>query len=1048
MSSSRWGLEQYVTDLQDIEATSMALDATGRFAALAGQRNIVLADLDSSTVKKKVSRNSKWPVTCSEWSKLDKEHYAFGYSKVVEVYSFAKETPSFVVGDYSDGLWSPPHTGLEPLVTLKGHTRNISDVNWSPTNNKIIATASHDSTAMIWDTRDSKRACVTFSSLASTNQVKWSKVDEHVLATAHDADIRIWDRRKGTNPVHYIAAHISTINCLDWSSTVSTQLASSSTDGSVKFWDLSVLKNKAEMILQTPRPIWRALYTPFENGIITSIIPKVAKNRPARSSLYLWHINNLDEPAYRFVGEADAIIDFGWRQRQNYEAIIWAKDRKLRVWTIDPTVVSLVQETRTRQSTVSLSLAEEAVPDWGLDSAEAIRSPLAKSPKGKPLRLRNPSGSNLKLPQFEKPPKTPTTPTVADLQLEFALININIPNLNFDEINSADRFCTVSATSADRAVEIKLKISFPLGYPNAVPPNFVFLEASELKERRRSLAEVKSELLKTLQSVAHSQVRRTRPCLEPCLRSFMTRLEKLCCDIGPKSYSLSQVIADYSLYRDSTVPFPRTSGARFCGADILVFFGRPPHLQQISAPTEFTPRALSDLSSYLSTNYKVMSVTTPATTQVSAGATGPPSDLNLALTQMPAPVSSFYQDTSGNRSRSHGRHHYRKSVSVSGPAGASVISGQGSLSDHSLSSKCGPVFVYNVEKLMSFRRKLGESYTFCADVVKMCTDNAKAAHAIGRKDLFQSWSLAALAASPNLNPSNDIHLLESPWPVHPFGRKMVSKLLQYYLYECKDVQTVAMLACAFSPRNDRFFKMSSGLKPHIDQIPVNIPQPTPRSAYHTVHGPVAYISSAMNEPFKEEWNLVTAVEPSTRLRSNSWSDSVESESAKDVHSPSSSAQAYTVHCNEMILLRDQQEAARHEGNLRMIDAKLSDELDKVKLIYGDLLLRWGLYAERAMVLKYVKSYRLLRRETVDTTVHIKSQCVTCKHEGQDVACPWCRKVNLVCVICRVGVRGLTNYCQKCGHGGHSSHMRSWFDKFQVCPTGCGCICLSVNAHAF
>lgn len=74
-----------------------------------------------------------------------------------------------------------------------------------------------------------------------------------------------------------------------------------------------------------------------------------------------------------------------------------------------------------------------------------------------------------------------------------------------------------------------------------------------------------------------------------------------------------------------SVPFPRTSGARFCGAgkfiqslhacrmsikaikinsyvivaDLLVVFTRPSHLHRINAPTDDTPRSLSALSAYL-----------------------------------------------------------------------------------------------------------------------------------------------------------------------------------------------------------------------------------------------------------------------------------------------------------------------------------------------------------------------------------------------------------------------------------------------------------------
>lgn len=308
---------------------------------------------------------------------------------------------------------------------------------------------------------------------------------------------------------------------------------------------------------------------------------------------------------------------------------------------------------------------------------------------------------------------------ISDLQQEFALININIPNLNFDEINSAERFALVSATSADKSFSCRLKIVFPTSYPNSVPPNFTLSDLKDVKERKRTFADLRIELLKSLQTVAYTQVKRCRPCLEPCLRQFMQKLENLCSDQPKTMYPLSQVIADYSTlyssFQDSTVPFPRTSGGRFCGADLLICFGRPPHLQQISAPTEFTPRSLSDLSQFLSTNYRIVSISTP-NPQSSVTSTFGLSDAgsDLISSQMPVPVSNFYQDRSlssqekvrllkqssiGLSKKGQG-HHLLKKVSTHG---------QHSF-DASFSSKCGPVFIYDVEKLLPSCRKLGENY--------------------------------------------------------------------------------------------------------------------------------------------------------------------------------------------------------------------------------------------------------------------------------------------------------------------------------------------------
>lgn len=49
---------------------------------------------------------------------------------------------------------------------------------------------------------------------------------------------------------------------------------------------------------------------------------------------------------------------------------------------------------------------------------------------------------------------------------------------------------------------------------------------------------------------------------------------------------------------------------------------------------------------------------------------------------------------------------------------------------------------------------------------------------------------------------------------------------------------------------------------------------------------------------------------------------------------------------------------------------------------------------------------------------------------------------LICVICRLPVRGLTNMCLRCNHGGHALHMQDWFAFNETCPRGCGCVCIT------
>lgn len=54
------------------------------------------------------------------------------------------------------------------------------------------------------------RVCILFIPAGAT-QVRWNRLSRYLLATAHDGDIKLWDQRKGTAPVQYIAAHLSKV---------------------------------------------------------------------------------------------------------------------------------------------------------------------------------------------------------------------------------------------------------------------------------------------------------------------------------------------------------------------------------------------------------------------------------------------------------------------------------------------------------------------------------------------------------------------------------------------------------------------------------------------------------------------------------------------------------------------------------------------------------------------------------------------------------------------------------------------------------------------
>lgn len=141
-------------------------------------------------------------------------------------------------------------------------------------------------------------------------------------------------------------------------------------------------------------------------------------------------------------------------------------------------------------------------------------------------------------------------------------------------------------------------------------------------------------------------------------------------------------------------------------------------------------------------------------------------------------------------------------------------------------------------------------------------------------------------------------------------------------------------------------------------------------------------------------------------------------------------------------LRDKSEENEkkvHENNCRILDPSKYLQYDHYMKVYSDILFRWGLRSQAAHIMKHV---------TIPPEGHSGIEfgvyCHYCKTETRGVKCPKCKMQAFQCVICHTGVRGTSNFCLHCGHGGHTTHMKEWFKQEDQCPTGCGCQCLKWN----
>ncbi|XP_043937539.1 GATOR complex protein WDR59 [Protopterus annectens] len=964
---------------------------------ICSRRFLYIVNLDSpSDGHKKISRQSKWDIGTVQWNPHETYSHFFAASsnQRVDLYK------------WQDG-YGEIHTSLQ------GHTRVVSDLDWSWYEPDLLVTSSVDTYIYIWDIRDTRKPTVSLSAVAGASQVKWNKKNRSCLATSHDGDVRIWDKRRPNTAVEYVAAHLSKIHGLDWHPDNENILATSSQDNSVRFWDYRQPR-KYLNILSCQVPVWKARYTPFSNGLVTVMVPQLRRE----NSLLLWNIYDLNVPVHTFVGHDDVVLEFQWRKQK--EGIQIARLPVNKLSSLRNQAVQLLSHQTPSAGLVlqllgsmaaSITLDKLCVNDMIDAVDDFVEGMNLFQDAEKVIPSQDAEQQQTGVQSNDDEDAYCVLDTVADvkaelqtnrtaggkseqqpqtLQQEFSLVNLQIRNINV-EMDAVNRSCTVSAHCGNHRV--KMLVKFPGQYPNNAAPSFQFIAPTTITST------MKARILKILKDTSVQKVKRNQSCLEPCLRQLVSSLESFVKqeDTGSTNpYSLSTPVSSplpafprvsntYGSYQDANIPFPRTSGARFCGAGCLVYFTRPMTMHRTAPATEPTPRSLSALSAYHNGLITPMKIRTDSQTNLRLYSGSPTRSEKEQVS-----ISSFYYKERKSRRW--------KGKRESNESGNRPI------------KAAGKVIIQEISCLLPVHKSLGEMYILNVnDIQETCQKNAAAAVSVGRRDLVQVWSLAALATDICLSPNSDPDA-ETPWAQHPFGRHLLESLLAHYS-RIHDVQTLAMLCSVFEAQNrpQDFFNYFGPFPQRSAMFPHHYRYPSYNSS--------GSCSSTSDVGFVGGWNIV--VRDQEHL--SPWSES----SPDDIRF---SGQIYSD--------PREREKEQHDKNKRLLDPVNSQQYDHFKKCYGEILYRWGLREKRAEVLKFI-SCPPESHKGIEFGVY----CCHCRSEVRGTQCAMCKGFTFQCAICHVAVRGSSNFCLTCGHGGHTSHMMEWFRTQEVCPTGCGCHCL-------
>ncbi|KAL7621411.1 hypothetical protein AAE478_008733 [Parahypoxylon ruwenzoriense] len=322
---------------------SATISPCGRDIALASPEGLAIIDLDSpySPPRRLSSHGMPWLVVDVQWSPFAARDY------------WVASTANHRCLVWNLNLRENSATGAIEH-SLQGHSRAITDINFSAHHPDILATCAVDGYVHCWDLRKPRQPVLTFCNWsAGATQVKYNRQDPNVLASSHDRWLQIWDERKSSAPIKSISAHTSKIYGLDWNRTNSTSIVTCSLDKSIKVWDYGK-SDEPERIIRTDFPAWRARHTPFGWGLLA-----MPQNDPG--NLYMYDIRlgegeALDDtvvPRKIFPGHGShKVKEFLWRSRgtisdegkdnREFQLVSWGEDNELRLHRVDPQTLESV----------------------------------------------------------------------------------------------------------------------------------------------------------------------------------------------------------------------------------------------------------------------------------------------------------------------------------------------------------------------------------------------------------------------------------------------------------------------------------------------------------------------------------------------------------------------------------------------------------------------------------------------------------------------------------------------------------------------------------
>ncbi|KAJ9056392.1 Histone-binding protein rbbp4 [Entomophthora muscae] len=236
----------------------------------------------------------------------------------------------------------PPEDGkCRPEIELQGHLKEGFGLSWSPMSEGNLLTASADKTICHWYFLHIMYFSFKRMLLGTRTMIQFLGLLVMI------SRMMIWDMRKGSSqPVNSILAHSANANCIGFSPSSDTVLATAGSDNVVNLWDLRNLNSKVHSLIGHEDEIRSLSWSPTE--------PTILASAGLDRRLLIWDVSRIGEhqspedaedgpPELMFLhgGHTDLISDLSWNLNRPWTMASVAEDNVCQIWQVAQNIYNI-----------------------------------------------------------------------------------------------------------------------------------------------------------------------------------------------------------------------------------------------------------------------------------------------------------------------------------------------------------------------------------------------------------------------------------------------------------------------------------------------------------------------------------------------------------------------------------------------------------------------------------------------------------------------------------------------------------------------------------